>query len=286
MNYARRALIAREYLEGEFCAVGSDDDGIVESSILKMEKWLTQHPAYSSVGGICIGAFSYGGIIASSIAYQEMHDYKLINDSVEKRLEVHLLQGTNGRPPRAALYRLFRRGALDKILEVFGECSEISTPYVYEVCAELVSAWAGPTRYINQLYWIRNWQTEIISKKDWNRRLSFNEWWNSPIYAREKTIFIQRISEQLSMSEHYLSNLISEYTNLWKEFFQSATPAKRISYPEFARLIGQKIKVAFFPKISPNRIEDLLSKEFGFLSSTERQEVLELGRNMFLSTKR
>lgn len=286
MNYGERAKMARNYLESDFCLVSSDDDGVIESSILQMENWLINNPKYSSVGGMCIGAFPYGGRVTASIAYSEMNNYELISRSVEDRLEEHMLSGAGNRPPRASLYRLYRRETMDKILEVFGECSRFSTPYVYEVCAELVSAWSGPTKYINHLYWIRNWQTEMISKKDWNRKLTFNDWWNNPVYSREKERFIQVVSKQLSLREQYISSLVSKYVDQWKDFFQSAEETRNSSYPKFARLVGQKIKIEFFPKSAPRRIEDLLATDLVFLSSGERQDVYEVGREMFLGTKR
>jgi len=46
MNYGERAKMARNYLESDFCLVSSDDDGVIESSILQMENWLINKAKY------------------------------------------------------------------------------------------------------------------------------------------------------------------------------------------------------------------------------------------------
>lgn len=285
MNYGERALIARDYLENEFCAISSDDDGICESAIEMMENWLIRNPKYASVGGLSIGAFPYGGRVCASAAYREMNGYFLESEETDKRLESHLVFGVGDKPPRAGLYRLFRRNAMDKILEVFGGCSAISTPYVYEVCAEIVSAWAGPAKYINNLYWIRNWHTEMISRSDWNRKLSFHEWWTSPKYPVERENFISMISEKINTDESYLKELISEYDSRWHSFFQRNPQTTITQYPRIVRSIGQKIKMTLSPSSAPKKIEILLSEEFPFLSPDERHEVCKVAQEMFFKSR-
>lgn len=285
MNYGKRAQIAIDYLESDFCAISSDDDGICESSIKIMNNWLIQNPKYASVGGLSIGAFPYGGRVSASVAYREMNGYFLESEETDKRLETHLVLGVGNKPPRAGLYRLFRRNTMEKILEVFGGCSAISTPYVYEVCAEIVSAWAGPTKYINKLYWIRNWHTEMISRSDWNRKLSFHEWWTAPQYGAEREIFLGMICDKLEINVTYLKELISEYDARWQSFFQTNSPTSLRQYPRIVRVMGQRIKRDLFPNSAPMRIERLLSEEFSFLSLDERQEVCKVTQEMFFESR-
>lgn len=285
MKYGERASIARSYIASNFCVISSDDDGIINSALLEMENWLICNPVYCSVGGISIGAFPYGGRISASVAYNEMKEYSLDGDDLNERLRNHLLFGSGNKPPRAGLYRLFRRDTMDKLLELFGELSDISTPYVYEVSAEIVSAWAGPTKYIDQLYWIRNWHAEEISKRDWNRHISFYEWWNNQKYSSEKKKFLKVLVDKLSLDQDFVDELVSEYVIRWQEFFQSARKSRSKAYPKNARSIWQKIKMKLFPYRSPKKIENLLSEEFDFLTSLEQQEICKVAQSMFLETR-
>jgi len=285
MKYGERASIARHYILNEFCIISSDDDGIVSSALLEMENWLICNPIFKSVGGLSIGAFPYGSHVSASAAYSEMKGYSRNEEELDQRLENHLWSGLGDKPPRTGLYRLFRRDSMEKILEVFGDLSNISTPYIYEVAAEIVSTWAGPTNYIKELYWIRNWHTKEISKKDWNRQVSFHDWWNKSEYASEREVFMNVLVNRLGLDQTFIEELVTTYVIRWYEFFQSARKSKTMPFPRVARLIWQKIKVKVFPSKSPKRMENLLSNEFDFLDASKKEEVFRVVQCMFPGAK-
>jgi hypothetical protein len=286
VNFGIRAARAIEYVKSEFCIVSSDDDGLVESEVFRMQKFLRDNKNFSSVGGIAIGAFPYGKYVAGAIAYREMHGYS--SDSTDKieRIKNHLTPLGGSSLPRTALYRLSRRELTSKLLEALGESSKIGTPYIYEVTAEIISAWAGNTIYIQSPYWIRNWKNEMISNVDWNRQYGFDAWWRDASRHKERDYYVGFISSFLSLDKPFITDLLNDYASAWGKVFRVPIKKHTMANWKFGRSNMQTALSKLRPNHSPTSIEDLTFQEFPNMPSETRVEICAVAQDMFFQNKK
>jgi len=282
LNFGKRAAIATEYLRNDYCLISADDDGLVESELQNMEKFLERNPGVSSVGGVAIGAFPYGNSVAGTIAYREMNGYQSRATNTIERITNHLVLD-NMKFPRTALYRLCRRELTCKILEALGASSKVGTPYIYEVTAEIVSAWYGNAVYISCPYWIRNWKNEMISKGDWNRQYGFDNWWNDSNRQTEKEEYLNFLSTFLSIDKSFVRALLTDCASAWGKVFKTPSKRELDRKWKFGRHAIQNLILKFMPGRAPTSIEKLITDEFPNLSNRSRAEIREVTHHMFLS---
>jgi len=285
-NFGIRAARATEYLKSEFCVISADDDGLIECELFRMEKFLRENENFSSVGGIAIGAFPYAKFVAGAIAYREMLGYRNSYTDRIERIKNHLTPPGSSNLPRTALYRLSRRELTVKLLEALGESSKVGTPYIYEVTAEIVSAWAGNTIYINCPYWIRNWKNQMISNGDWNRQYGFDSWWKDFGRDKERDHYVEFLSSFLDLDKQFMIDLLDDYASTWGKVFRVPNEQRSRVNWKFGRSSLQAISNNLRPSNSPTSIEELLSTEFPNLTSESRIEIWEVTQDMFFNTKK
>jgi hypothetical protein len=58
---------------------------------------------------------------------------------------------------------------------------------VLTICA------AGKSKYLNLVYWIRNWNQSPRSHSGWDRRVFLHEWWSNPANLEARTKFTQEL---------------------------------------------------------------------------------------------
>lgn len=279
-TFGQRAKIIKEHLQSPYSLIMADDDGLVFSELEKLRNFLDMNPSYASVGGACVGAFLYGNQITGAISYSEMRGYKNNFSNPLERIEYQMKKGAGVRPTRAGLYKLFRREAMGKLLEVLANCESISTPYVYEVCGEIVSAWAGPSLYIDSLYWIRNWQTQIISDQQWDRRRTFPSWWEDFNFENEREIFSKNLATSLQIEYETVIRLISEYVVSWGNHFRVPTQ-KELNRKNWRGLsILQEAKSFLLPHRSPTELEQVIATAFPAMTNWTRNEICDVARSM------
>lgn len=283
VNFGTRAARAIQYIKSDFCIISTDDDGLIERELFRMEKFLEENKNFSSVGGIAIGAFPYGGYVSGTIAYREMHGY--VNESTDRieRIKNQIVPMGNSYPPRTALYRLSRRELTCKLLEALGQSSKVSTPYVYELTAEIVSASAGNTAYIQSPYWIRNWKNEMISNSDWNRKYGFDTWWNDSTRKKEQEFYIDFLSSFLSLDVCFIKELLQNYASIWGKVFRVPNHKMQTIRWNFARSIFQNLNRKFRPSHAPTSVEDLIKREFPNLPKESKTEICTVAYDMFHS---
>jgi glycosyltransferase domain-containing protein len=226
LNYADRAKIALELIRTEFSIICSDDEVYLMSALFKMVKIMHQDINLKSIGGQCIAISNYGNKIAASKAYGELFRYSLVSNNARARLEMHLFQNLR-KVPVGGMYRLMRSEDMSSLLKIFSKATSITSPYVFEVTGEIFTALIGNCTYLDEVYWIRNWDSEIVSTNDWDRNNNFSDWWfnYSNLSLRDK--WIQSIAKesqtdidifQLTLIlNHYLSNQKSDIRKDYKK---------------------------------------------------------------------
>jgi len=260
VSFPERAARAANFLSSTFAILSSDDEQYLPSALKEMISEMNSDPNIASIGGLAIGVDKYGPRVTGSRAYFSMRNYENVNTNNSTRMKFHF-SNEYDRNRIAALYRLFYSKELCKILKIFGECTNISTPYIYEVTAEIVATALGGTKYLDTIYWIRNWRIPPIQKNDWNRRLLFFQWWDSSEFEQEKQYWIEllllSIAEDLNRSE--LVNFINHFALVGRNSNSSLQTSitKILRFPNSLKYCLRKI---FKSSSLPKRIEDVISE--------------------------
>lgn len=251
MSYGERAGIASDYIRSPFATILADDEMLLESGVEVMLEKFESNPQLASIGAKVLGIHRYGKITTGAFAYRNMYEYQNSEIDIVNRLNKHLVEPINGEMPRASMYRLQRSEILKSILKLFSKLGFVESPYIFEVAGEFAVAASGPTSTLKELYWIRNWENRMIQRKDWDRTLSFTEWWldESNIQKKEKVI-----------------QLLSNYA--------------KIDFKETKRILDQYLDRRYQIELSGNRQVNRLK-----LSLSRMKQTLFVNRNMGEKTK-
>ena len=179
-SYAVRCKIASEHIQTPFSIICSDDEFFLPSSLESMLKEFQKDKSLVSVGAQSMAISKYGPRISAKFIYRNLLDYRNLSSLPSSRIQKHFYQDNmsfNG-----AMYRVLRTKSMIQLLSLFYSCQSISTPYIFEVTGEIVVTLLGPSKYINEIFWLRNWIEPPINKKNWNRRIYFHNWWDEEIY--------------------------------------------------------------------------------------------------------
>ncbi len=275
LNYGERAKVSTELLKSPFSMILADDERLVSSGINSLIRILKDSVELASVGGKVLGVYQYGERIAASFAYQHMDGYKNLDLDVSTRLRRHLNQEISGGFAIGGLYRIVRREYMEKILNLLAKGAFIQkeTPFVYEVVGEFAVASIGPTATYDEIYWIRNWQTRMVRRKDWNRNQGFKEWWANSKNASDKKQLISILSEFANLVEVEIEECVEKSLNLkgpYQEKRQISKPETKIraSVRGFLMQLG-------FPLQMPIGLKELLTSSNISMSEKSCQEIMD-----------
>jgi len=191
--FADRCEIASRNLKFKFFIIASDDELYLPTALSKMVEVLGESPDLASVGGQAIGIMSHGLRYRSTLAYKSQIHYRNLATEFQKRFEFHYESGQNY---SGAMYRVFRRDEFRRFLLLVSRFSDISTPYIFEVTAELFWTLIGPAKYVDEVFWVRNWVVPPIQTGDWDRKKYFYEWSQDPKFEKEFESWKQMVAEE------------------------------------------------------------------------------------------
>jgi hypothetical protein len=190
--FAERCEIASKVLKFKFFIIASDDERYLPTALTNMVKELEENQELASVGGQAVAVMTHGLKYSTTLAYKSQMNYENLDNNPERRFEFHYESGQNF---SGAMYRVFRREQFKNFLVVISQFSDISTPYIFEVTAELFWTLIGPSKYLNEVFWVRNWVVPPIQTGDWDRKQYFYEWSQNPEHAREFESWKEMITE-------------------------------------------------------------------------------------------
>ena len=171
-SYRERAAIAANFIETKYAIMAADDEIYIPAALLNMKKFLDNNDEYVAVGAQTIAVWKYGKITASAWAYAQMYKYENIKSRAIDRVKFHT---GNGKNPYTSFFtcNLTRTEVLKKCLESYS----ISPVLATDALSVLTICGGGKSLYLNELYWVRNWNQSPRSHKNWNRSLSISKWW-------------------------------------------------------------------------------------------------------------
>lgn len=180
--FAERCEIASRNLKLNFFIIASDDERYLPAALSNMVEKLKESPALASVGGQAIGIMVHGLRYRTTLAYKSQLHYQNSSTDLHKRFDFHYESGQNY---SGAMYRVFRRDQFRSFLQLVSKFSDFSTPYIFEVTAEVFWTLIGPSKYVDEVFWVRNWVVPPIQKGDWDRKLYFYGWSQDPNFKME-----------------------------------------------------------------------------------------------------
>lgn len=197
---AERCEIASKLLNYEYFIIASDDERYLPTALAKMVMELTNCLNLSSVGGQTVAIMKYGLKYRTNFAYKSQLEYLNLNPEVQKRIKYHY---ENGKNYSGAMYRVFRQEDFKRFLKLIAKFSEISTPYIFEVTSEIFWTLIGPSKYLDEVFWVRNWIVSPIQTGDWDRKLYFYEWSQNPLYKSEFEFWKQTLTAEFKFLDDY-----------------------------------------------------------------------------------
>jgi hypothetical protein len=125
---------------------------------------------------------------------------------------------------------------------------------------------AGKSKYLDHVYWIRNWNQSPRSHSGWNRKVLLHEWWENP---KNKSASIRFSAELESIYRKHTH--LPTFSEAWSLILKSDKAIqKRVSLVgAFLRNIGEirafktlkyHVKSLVIPNTLPDTVEDLSHK--------------------------
>jgi glycosyltransferase domain-containing protein len=212
VSYAERASLALNSIQTEFSIICSDDEVYLLSALNKMVSVITKDAKLKSIGGQCIAVSKYGLKIAATKAYTELMNYSIESDDPTKRLEMHLIQNSR-KTAVGGMYRLMRSNDMVCLLRIFSRTIDINSPYIFEATGEIYTALMGNCTYLKNVYWIRNWESEIISTLDWDRNNNFSDWWFDSANSNKREKWVKNIAREAKLDTNNLklNRILNQY---------------------------------------------------------------------------
>jgi glycosyltransferase domain-containing protein len=177
ISYGQRCGYAAKYLNTKYAILSADDEVLLPSALEDFVDTLEHDGDLVSIGGSVIAIGKYGPRTTGTHCYHNMNGYVNRENTALERLTEHF---DVNKPWRGgAMYRVMKSDTFLEMMKLFSLISSFSTPYIYEVSGEIFINSAGKSKYVHELYWIRNWINEPVRHKNWNRNLYFSSWFTN-----------------------------------------------------------------------------------------------------------
>jgi len=277
-SFTTRCLISLEYLNTPYAILSTDDERYLPSTLSSMVTVLKFNTSISSVGAQAIALSSYGPLVSGQLLYKYLHGYSNTKNSLDERIKQHFANaGSN--ITFSSMYRMYRRDDFCKMLRLFSLNEGISTALITEVTSELFSLSLGDIVHVNELLWVRNFMVEPINTTDWQRSLTFIEWWQESRFENERLKWLDTLSNSLGNYKVILESILMNRSH-------EKSGSARIKYNfisiKFKYLIRRVLRPKSLPKKMESACNELKKLEISY-SEIELNHAISSMRVPFLS---
>jgi hypothetical protein len=170
--FTERCRIASTLLDSKYSIVVSDDELYTPSGLIEMKKALDTSQELISVGGVAMAVWKYGNQISGSWPYKGTFRYENLESNPLNRIKKHTGVGKH---PLSAFFtsNMNRTKFLVDCLNLYAKSPVIAT----EAISILTICAAGKSKYIDSLFWVRNWNEFPKSHANWDRSVYLHNWW-------------------------------------------------------------------------------------------------------------
>lgn len=189
-DFNKRSIEASKLIKTKYVMAAADDELYLPTTLKKMLVFLENNRDYSSVGGAALAVWKYGPATAANWAYKKTLGYNNKGTNANERILYHTGDGIN---PTTSFFtcNMTRSANLINCLKLYGKAPILATDAisVLSICA------AGKSYYLNDLYWIRNWNEFPKSHKSWDRSVYLHEWWDTNKESKEYKEFYSTLND-------------------------------------------------------------------------------------------
>jgi glycosyltransferase domain-containing protein len=256
--FAVRSAKAAGLVSTPYTIIGADDEIYLPKSLEEMQKFLDLNPDYVAVGGYAIAVWEYGPTVAAAWAYSRTYGYH--NEEFEPLDRIAKHTG-NGESPLTSFFtcNLARTWVAQECLTMYAKAPLLAT----DAISVLTICGAGKSKYLDLVYWIRNWNQSPRSHSGWNRKISLHEWWEDS----SNELALLRFSEELEATYRKYTSLPT-FMDAWTLILKSdkATQKRESLIRGSLQTIGEiktlkrfkyHVKSLLSPKTLPVTAEEL-----------------------------
>ncbi len=215
-----RLRYAEDLVSTEYCSLLSDDEFFLPSGLEAAIQQLDQNQELVSCGGQAIGFFTSDKGILGRLKYPEFKDYSVEQDDAASRMYAHMLQYTP-----STIYSVVRADVWKKAMQVT-LLREYPVYAIPELQFELVVAFLGKSKLLDNLFWLRNCENTPIRGTDisLDPKNRFEQFWDLPDKKQNKKKFLDTMAHELiklSGGEfNIVRDSIEEAFNAYREFIR------------------------------------------------------------------
>jgi len=259
--FAQRSSRAASLIETPFTIIGADDEIYLPSSLETMQNFLDNNPDYVAVGGYAMAIWEYGPTIAATWAYKRTYQYHNDLETPLGRISLHTGEGTN---PLTSFFtcNLTRTAAAKECLTMYAKAPVLAT----DAISVLTICGAGKSKYLDLVYWVRNWNQSPRSHSGWDRRVFLHEWWSQPENLKAKDIFLEDLTsvyKKYTDDEDFLDSwnlILNSDRALHRRVSLVRNRVKAFGEMRFFKTIKYLMKKILKPRALPTTVSGLSSE--------------------------
>ncbi len=254
--FAIRSARAAELVTTPYTIIGADDEIYLPSSLQRMQNFLDLNLDYVAVGGYAMAVWEYGPKIAATWAYEKTYRYH--NDETEplKRIAKHTGNGTS---PLTSFFtcNLTRTWAAQECLSMYAKAPVLAT----DAISVLTICGAGKSKYLDLVYWVRNWNQSPKSHAGWNRKVFLHEWWadsNNRLAADQFATELELVYQKYTALPTFASAwdlILDSDKSLQKRESSLKVLIRSFNERRTFKSIRFRVKSIFHPKGLPTTVE-------------------------------
>jgi hypothetical protein len=236
--FARMAKI-QHHITSPYSVLANDDEIYLPEALSKIIQELDNNAEIGSIGGQVVSYTWVGKILLGLPLYKGLIGYSnLANSSVSR------ISKTFYNKNFMDLLSVHRSHIFLRIINNCSKFSNFSTPYMFEVMFSFFSSLNSKSTRINQLYWARNWHQKYQNDNfDWNRSLTWSEWYTNQKYLSERKIWCNTLSDLLLSEYHEIfqaDNINFVINNIFNLLVVQNSATSKYRIPKISFLNNEK----------------------------------------------
>jgi glycosyltransferase domain-containing protein len=253
-----RLHAATEYIKTPYSILLGDDEFLLFSGLCSAISKLENNTELVAVIGQSISFFPAHKDNVFGCHYGPGYPHWRLSveqDDIDKRFETAMSNYS-----AATCYAVLRSPIWCKS---WGQQENWSSPYVGEIQQALTTYIWGKLTTVDQVYWMRSSENSPVNTKEFNRGLSFEEWWISPANKDEQIKFIDILAKELASATKLAENdaqiIIKKAVETYVQWGQqSLTNNESINNKNFSINSFRPFIVHFFKWLLPTRLQDYI----------------------------
>ena len=194
VSFAERMRLGGSMIATSYAVMGGDDEFLLTSGLESALKKLEGDP--TAIGCMGQSLWFFGDAESHSVSYSPGYPhwkYEVRAAKAAGRLHKAMSNYVSATSYAVLRSNVWRRS--------WGQHGEWSSPYAGEIQQALTAyAWGNLTS-VDEVFWMRSAENSPVNSLNYNRGLSFEEWWKAPRFRKEHDQFLNMIVHQLSDRE-------------------------------------------------------------------------------------